>query len=71
VLADLENVKDFDIDIVGLDPITLKSLRIKEGQELPTIPGSPKGKSGRYEFKEYGEDIETKHECPKCHFKFG
>jgi hypothetical protein len=69
VLADLENVKEFDLDIVGLDPLTLKSLRTKDA--LPTSAGNTSGDSGRHAFKEYGEDIVTKHECPKCHFRFG
>lgn len=61
VLADLGNSKNFDLDIVGLDPLTLKSLRTV-GKEQKTIT----------EFKEYGADIadDSKHECPKCRYRW-
>src|ERR1700737_257526 len=61
VLADLEKAKSFDIEIVGLDALTLKSLRLpKDGDK----PGT--------DFKEYGEDIadNEKHQCPKCAYRF-
>lgn len=67
VLADLEDVKEFDIEAIGLDPLTIRSLR------LPKDDGAPGPNSGasRKEFKEYGEDLETAHECPRCHYKWG
>ncbi len=61
VLADLGTAKNFDLDIVGLDPLTLKSLR-SVGKESKPIT----------EFKEYGADIadDSKHECPKCKYRW-
>lgn len=67
VLADLENVKEFDIEIVGLDPLTLKSLRLPKG----TGELGPNAGATRKEFKEFGEDLDTKHECPKCKYRWG
>lgn len=62
VLADLEKGKKFDLELTGLDPLTLKSLRI--------IDRKDPGDSGKAEFKEYGEDIETDHVCPKCNHRW-
>jgi hypothetical protein len=59
VLADLENVKEFALDIVGLDPLTIKSLKIGTDDMPPTK-----------EFKEFGSDLKTEHECPKCNYKW-
>ena len=59
VLADIENVKEFDIEVVGLDPLTIKSLRLKDD-------GAGGAMSKSAEFKEYGDDIETTCTCPKC-----
>lgn len=61
VLADLEKTKKFDIDIVGLDPLTIKSLRIKDDGKQGPITS----------FKEYDEEsVETEHQCPKCKFRY-
>lgn len=57
VLADLEN-KKFDIELTGLDPLTLKSLK------------PPKGDEPKKEFESYGSDIETEHSCPKCGYSW-
>lgn len=62
VLADIEKSKSFDIEIVGLDALTLKSLRLpKDGKASPIT-----------KFKEYGTDLadNEKHQCPKCQYKF-
>lgn len=63
VLADLGNSKTFDLDIVGLDPLTLKSL----GRAAAKEGGKP-----ITDFKEYGADIadDSKHECPRCKYRF-
>lgn len=60
VLADIGRSKKFDLDIVGLDPLTLKSLRIKdEDPKKGTITS----------FKEYDTDnVETENQCPKCKY---
>lgn len=63
VLADIEDVKEFDIEVVGLDPLTLKSLRIKDD-------GSGGAANKAVEFKEYGEDLETTCTCPKCGYSW-
>lgn len=66
VLADIEKSKAFNIEIVGLDALTLKSLKMpdlkgKDGKVKPTT-----------EFKSYGADLadDEKHTCPKCQYRF-
>jgi ParB-like chromosome segregation protein Spo0J len=61
IVADLEKVKNFDIELVGLDPLTLKSLRLVT-RETPE----------KEEFPEYGTDLadNEKHTCPKCSYRF-
>jgi hypothetical protein len=67
VIADLENSKEFDVEIVGLDPLTLKSLRLPKDL---TQAGSNTGAS-RNQFKEYDEDtVELQHQCPKCRYRW-
>ena len=66
VIADIEDVKEFDIEVIGLDPLTLKSLRLPKGDE---VPGKNSGAS-RGEFKEFGADLETTCQCPKCGYKW-
>lgn len=59
VLADIERSKAFQVEIVGLDPLTLKSLRIKDSDNKTK------------KFEEITTDsIKTQHTCPKCSFKF-
>jgi hypothetical protein len=60
VLADIEKSKKFDIELTGLDPLTLKSLKLPDDGKL-----KPKT-----EFKELGEDLETSHQCPKCSYRW-
>lgn len=63
VLASIENSKAFDVEITGLDPLTLKQLRVKDEDTTSSISG----------FKEITtEDMEseTQHTCPKCSYKF-
>ena len=67
VLADLEDVKEFDIEVVGLDALTIRSLRLPKDSN--GVPGPNSGGS-RSEFKEYGADMHTDHECPRCHYKW-
>lgn len=64
VLADIEKSKAFDIEVVGLDKLTLKSLRMPAGSESKVIP--------KTEFKEYGSTLadKEKHTCPKCNYRF-
>lgn len=66
VLASIEKSKNFKIELTGLDPLTLKQLRIKEDD-------APQGKGADGGFKEIStEDIEsdTEHQCPKCSYRF-
>ncbi len=66
VLRDLQD-GEFDIELTGLDPLTLRTLKIEENHEGP---GKNSG-SKRNEFKELNSDtVLTKHKCPKCGFKF-
>lgn len=65
VLADLERSKKFDVEITGLDPLTLKSLRLKDEDS--------KGSGSDGGFKEVLVDdmeSETEHVCPKCKYRF-
>ncbi len=67
LLRDLETSKQFDIDTIGLDPLSLRGLMMKNGVDLP---GS-KGGAGGGEFQEFDEDsFEFQHTCPKCSFQF-
>lgn len=66
VLASIEKSKSFEIELTGLDPLTLKQLRVKEED-------APKGKGADGGFKEITVDAlegETEHVCPKCQFRF-
>lgn len=60
VLADIENTKKFDIELTGLDPLTLKSLRIKDS--------GPSADTG--EFPALGEDLKTTNCCPRCSYRW-
>ena len=66
ILAELAKDKKFDVDIIGLDPLTVRTL-------MPKLPNVEQG-DGDYEedsFEEYsGDSFEFEHTCPKCSFKF-
>jgi len=69
LLVKLEKGKAFDIDTLGLDPLSLRGLM----QVMPTL--GTKGEGGGEEdgesFPEYGEDsFDLHHTCPKCKFRF-
>ena len=67
VIADLEKNDVFDLDAVGLDPLTLKTLK------LPKMKDVERGKNAaadRDKFKEYGADLHTDHECPRCKYRW-
>ena len=65
VLASIENSKAFNVEITGLDPLTLKQLRVKDEDK----DNVGKGENGG--FQEYGTDtVETEHQCPKCSYRF-
>ncbi len=66
VLADIEKTKAFDVELVGLDPLTLKSLKLQ--LKASENDEEDEGTSGG--FQEYGEDIETTQCCPKCQYKW-
>lgn len=69
MLEKLQTGKDFDINVLGIDPLSMRSL-------LPQLPavgsdGKVKDSDGEASFPEYGEDsFEFEHECPKCKFQF-
>lgn len=65
VLADIEDTKEFDIEVVGLDALTIRSLRLPKD-----MPENSEVSDDSREFKEYGADLQTDHECPRCHYKW-
>lgn len=56
-LGDLRDL-DFDLDLTGFGADELGRLLYSDAGESPT------------DFDEYGEDIETEHQCPKCGYKW-
>ncbi len=65
LLAALEKGKSFDIDVLGLDPLSVRSLMPK----MPNVEGG--GDDDGESFQEYGEDsFDFEHQCPKCKFQF-
>lgn len=50
---------DFDIDLTGFDDVEIGDMLAGAPEEAPPE-----------EFPEYGEDMETENECPKCHYKW-
>ena len=71
VLAKLQKGK-FDVELTGLDPLTIRSLRLPErDDDSGNGNGSKTGSSGKPVFKDLDEDtVETQHVCPKCKFQF-
>lgn len=67
VLASIEKSKAFSVEITGLDPLTLKQLRIKD-EDLAVRGGAAGG--GFKEISVADLQSETKHECPKCSYRF-
>lgn len=66
MLAALEKGKSFDIDVLGLDPLSVRGLMPK----MPTVEGKGGDDDGE-SFQEYGEDsFDFEHQCPKCKFQF-
>lgn len=69
LLEKLDAGKSFDVQTIGLDPLSVRNLLPK----MPTV-GKSSGGSDDDEgesFQEYGEDtFEFEHTCPKCKFKF-
>lgn len=68
MLEKLQMGKNFDINVLGIDPLSMRSL-------LPQLPATEnKDSEGRDKdaaFPEFGEDsFEFEHECPKCKFQF-
>lgn len=67
ILRKLENGKEFDVDTIGLDPLSLRGL-IGKHDALEDSDGGP-GANGS--FQEYDEDsFDLEHTCPKCNFQF-
>ncbi len=64
ILEALSKDKKFDIDTIGLDPLSIRGL-------LPKLPDVEYGTEEGDSFAEYGEDsFNFDHECPKCKFQF-
>jgi hypothetical protein len=68
LLSDLSKDKKFDVDLIGLDPLTVKTLMPK----MPTIGEESDGDEGEeVDFKEYdGDSFELEHQCPKCKYRW-
>lgn len=66
LLEAISKDKNFDINIIGLDPLTIKTLMPK----MPALEDEDGG-SDSDSFEEYdGDSFEFEHTCPKCSFKF-
>lgn len=64
ILEALSKDKKFDIDTIGLDPLSIRGL-------LPKLPDVEYDTEEGDSFAEYGEDsFNFDHECPKCKFQF-
>lgn len=61
--AELDELRgvDFEIGLIGFSEAELAAILMVNDKQEATPPG---------EFKEFGEDIQTDHECPKCGFKW-
>lgn len=67
ILKKLENGKEFDVDTIGLDPLSIRGLVGKV--DVLGEGGSGNGSGG--EFQEFDEDsFDLEHTCPKCNFQF-
>jgi hypothetical protein len=70
VLNSLET-KTFDIELLGLDPLTISSLIIPQADVSGTGRTGTAKDGGEEEFKEYDENsFELSHCCPRCNYKF-
>ena len=52
---------EFDLGLLALDPADLERL---------SLPVEAAEVEAPEEFKEFGEDVETDHQCPKCGYKW-
>ena len=72
MLEKLDVGKSFDVNILGIDPLSLRGLMPK----MPTLDSKGReidneGSEGGASFQEFGEDsFEFEHCCPKCKFQF-
>lgn len=67
LLEKLDVGKKFDINILGLDPLSIRNLMPK----LPTLGTDGPDENGEESFQEYGEEsFDFQHTCPKCKFQF-
>lgn len=75
LVEEIEPTEEFEIEALGLDPVTLKQLSYiaAKGTDGKESSGKSKGKdkgsdSGFTELD--GESFEFQHQCPRCKFKF-
>jgi len=59
------NGMDFDLRLTGFEPLELEDVLFPDAE----LDGG-KGEDEAEEFKEYGDDIETSHKCPKCGYEW-
>lgn len=69
LLGKLAKGKQFDVDLLGLDPLTVRTLMPKLPDVESTSTDSDQGEEPS--FAEYdGESFEFEHKCPKCSYKW-
>lgn len=72
LLAEISKDKKFDVDLLGLDPLTVRTLMPK----MPTLGADGSSDdddddSSEGGFKEYdGDSFEFEHKCPKCKYRW-
>ena len=62
ILNELIEIPDFDIEVTGFD--------LDEIGFIGELSEHTQDEEPPEEFKEYDENMETDHECPKCGYKF-
>lgn len=64
LVDELEDILDIDMPEFGFDLPNFEDAFDGDDEELPEDMEAPEG------FKEFGEDMETKHRCPKCGYEW-
>lgn len=61
----------FDIELLGLDPLTVRQLTSQGRKEGSTSDPEAEDYEGEVGFEEYGdESFDLQHTCPRCKFQF-
>lgn len=71
LLEKLNIGEKFDIDVIGLDPLSIRNLMPKLPAKGKAYSGDDDEDEGEGSFQEFGEDsFQFEHTCPKCKFQF-